>query len=129
MLRSSPPEVFLGKVVLKIYCKYGGEHSYWSVISIKLQIAFRHECSINLLHILRTPFYENIYEGLLLIGDLLNSFYSNAVKHWKIQEFKDTNFLAGSIFYPAVKVIMKFHLTRVPTIRNKFIHKFSVFQE
>ena len=129
MLRSSPPEVFLGKVVLKIYCKYGGEHSYWSVISIKLQIAFRHECSINLLHILRTPFYENIYEGLLLIGDLLNFFYSNAVKHWKIQEFKDTNFLAGSIFYPAVKVIMKFHLTRVPTIRNKFIHKFSVFQE
>ena len=27
MLRSSPPEVFLEKVVLKIYCKYGGEHS------------------------------------------------------------------------------------------------------
>ena len=129
MLRSSPPEVFLGKVVLKICCKYGGEHSCWSVISIKLQIAFRHGCSVNLLHILRTPFYENIYGGLFLTGDLLNSFYSNAVKHWKILEFKDTNFLAGSIFYPAVKVIMKFHLTRVSTIRNKFIHKFSVFQE
>ena len=27
MLRSSPPEVFLGKVVLKICCKYGGKHS------------------------------------------------------------------------------------------------------
>ena len=42
-----------------------------NVISIKLfsnliEIAFWHGCSpVNLLHIFRTPFYKNTYEGLL----------------------------------------------------------------
>ena len=31
-----------------------------------LPIALRHGCSVNLLHIFRTPFYKNIYGGLLL---------------------------------------------------------------
>ena len=34
--RSSPPEVFFGKIVLKIYSKCTGEHPYRSAISIKL---------------------------------------------------------------------------------------------
>ena len=37
---SSPPEVFLGKGVLKICIKFTGEHSCQSVISIKLLINF-----------------------------------------------------------------------------------------
>ena len=33
-----------------------------------IEIALRHGCSpVNLLHIFRTPFYKNSYEGLLLI--------------------------------------------------------------
>ena len=62
----------LGKSVLKIYSKFTGKHPCRSVISIKLQSSFteitlRHGCSpVNLLDILRTPFYKNIYGGLLL---------------------------------------------------------------
>ena len=40
MKRSSPPEVFLAKVALKIYSKYTGEHPDQSEISIKLQSNF-----------------------------------------------------------------------------------------
>ena len=64
-LRSSLPEVFLRKSVLKMCSKFTGEHPCWSLISIKLQsnfieIAFRHGYSpINLLHIFRTSFSGN----------------------------------------------------------------------
>ena len=70
--RSSPPEVFLQKAVLKICKKFTGEHPLRSVISIKLQsnfieIALRHGLSpVNLHHIFRAPFYKNIYAELLL---------------------------------------------------------------
>ena len=63
--RSSPPEVFLRKGVLKICSKFTGEHSFQSVISIKLQsnfieITFRQGCSrVSLLHVLRTPFSKD----------------------------------------------------------------------
>ena len=36
--RSRYPEVFLGKGVLKIGCKFSGEHPYRSVISMKLKL-------------------------------------------------------------------------------------------
>ena len=60
--RSNPPEVFLGKRVLKICSKFTREHPCWIAISIKLlcnfiEITLRHGCSpINLLHIFRTLF-------------------------------------------------------------------------
>ena len=38
--KSTPPEVFLGKSVLKICSKFTGEHPYQSVISIKLLYNF-----------------------------------------------------------------------------------------
>ena len=63
--RSSSPEVFLEKGVLKIYCKFTGEHLCRDAISIKLQsnfieITLWHESSpVNLLHIFRTPFPKN----------------------------------------------------------------------
>ena len=72
IVRSSRPEVFLGKGILKIYSKFTGEHPYWSVISIKLQsnfieITLWHGCSpVNYLHIFRTPFLKNISGWLLL---------------------------------------------------------------
>ena len=69
--RSSHPEVFLGKGVLKICSKYTGEHPCRSAISIQLlcsfiETALRYGCSENLLHVFRTPFLEKTSEGLLL---------------------------------------------------------------
>ena len=74
-IRSSRPEVFLRKGVLKICSKFTGEYPCWSVISIILQnnfieIALCHGCSpVNLLHILRTPFPRNT-SGWLLLKDV-----------------------------------------------------------
>ena len=71
--RSSHPDVFLRKGVLKICSKFAGEHPCRSVISIKLQsnfieITLWHGCSpVNLLHILRTPFPKNTSGRLLLV--------------------------------------------------------------
>ena len=70
--RSSHPEEFLGKRVLKISNKFTGEHPCRSGISIKLQsnfieITIGHGCSaVNLLYIFRTPFTKSTSEGLLL---------------------------------------------------------------
>ena len=75
--RSSLPEVFLGKDVLKICSKFTSEHPCRSVISIKLrskfiEITLRDRCwSVNLLHIFRKSFYKNTYRGLLLNFDKL----------------------------------------------------------
>ena len=71
--RSSPPEVFLGEGVLKIWRNDTVEQPCWSAISIKLQsnfieITLRHGCSpVNLLHIFRTAFPKNTSEQLLLV--------------------------------------------------------------
>ena len=70
--RSSHPEVFIGKGVLKICSKFTGEHPCRSAISIKLlcnfiEITLRHRCSpVNLLHIFRTSFTRDSYGRLLL---------------------------------------------------------------
>ena len=70
--RSSRPEVFLGKGVLKICSKFTGEHSYRSVNLIKLlcdfiEITLLHGCSlVNLLHIFRKLFPKNTSGRLLL---------------------------------------------------------------
>ena len=66
------PEVFLGKVVLKISSKSTGEHPWRNVISKNsasnfIEITLRHGCSpVNLLHIFRTPFPKNTSGWLLL---------------------------------------------------------------
>ena len=72
-IRTSRPEVFIGKGVLKMCSKFTGEHPCRSVISIKLQsnfieIALRHGCSpVNLLHIFRTSFLKNTCDGCFRI--------------------------------------------------------------
>ena len=72
LYRSSRPEKFVRKGVLKICGKFTGEQSCRKVISIKLlcnfiAIIFRHWCSpVNLLHIFRTPFPWNTSGRLLL---------------------------------------------------------------
>ena len=93
LFRSSPPELFLRKGFLKICSKFTGEHSCWGVISINLlcifiEITLRYGCPpVNLLHILRTPFYKNTYGGMLfviwkrvLFEDVLNKYFSQTVR-------------------------------------------------
>ena len=71
--RSSHPDVFLEKGVLKICSKFTGEHPCQRVISIKLlcnfvEITLRHGFSpVYLLHIFRAHFLRNTSCGLLLL--------------------------------------------------------------
>ena len=71
-IRSSRPDVFVEKGILKTCSKFTGEHPCRSAISIKLfcnsiEIASWHECSpVDLLNISRTPFRKNISGRLLL---------------------------------------------------------------
>ena len=81
--RSSPPEVFLGKGVLRICSRLIGEQPCRSTISIKLQsnfieITIRHGCSpVNLPHIFRTPFPRNTSGWLLLYWLKVKSQYAH----------------------------------------------------
>ena len=73
LVRSSPPEVFSGKGVLKICSKFTGEHPCRSVISIKLQsnfieITLHHgrSPSCKLAAYFQNTFSKNSSGGLLL---------------------------------------------------------------
>ena len=62
LVRSSHPEMFLRKGVLKIWSKFTGKHPCRSAISICnfIEIALQHGCSpVNLLHIFWTLFLKN----------------------------------------------------------------------
>ena len=89
--RSSHPEVFPGKGVLKICSKFAGEHLCRSVISIKflcnfIEIALRHECSpVNLLHIFRPPFHKNTSGWLHLHINTLIVYYHNDLNFQEIK--------------------------------------------
>ena len=91
--RSSRPEVFLVKGVLKICRKSTGEDPCRSAISIKLQrnlieIARCHECSpANLLHIFRTPFPKNTSDILFTL--LL-------IRLYQVESIKSITYLAVS---------------------------------
>ena len=69
MLRSTRPEVFLGKNVLKICSKFTVEHPCRSAISTKflcnfIEITLRHGCSpVNLQHIFRTTSFKIPLDG------------------------------------------------------------------
>ena len=77
--RSSPLEVILRKVVLKLCSKFTGEHPCWSRISIKLQsnfieIALWQGCPpVNLLHFFRAPFPKYTSGWMLLTSLKRNS--------------------------------------------------------
>ena len=65
--------------------------TYRSVILIKMicnfiEITLRHGCSpLNLLHIFRTPFYKNIYRGLLLNLCCYEEWSANETMWWMIK--------------------------------------------
>ena len=88
MSRSSPPDVFLGKGVLKKYSKFTGDHPRRSAVLRKsqsnfIEIAPRHGCFfVKLQHIFRIHFPRNTSKGLLLhvisekvISEILNPFH------------------------------------------------------
>ena len=78
-VRSSRPELFLEKGVLKTCSKFTGQHPLRSAISIKLlsnfiEITLRNGFSpVNLLHISRTTFYKNTSGWLLLFCVLIQN--------------------------------------------------------
>ena len=80
-------DVFLRKVVRKIWSKFTGEHPCRSAISTKLlcnfiEIALRHGCSpVNLLHIFRIPFLKNTSGRLLLKKQTWKSEYGTCRKN------------------------------------------------
>ena len=110
--RSSYLEMILGEGVLKIWCKFTGEHPCQSAISIKLlwnfiEITLQYGCSpVNLQHIFRIPFLKNTFGWLLL--DIQRSitpslaFLSNENEEMRNQFVKLTLYLHYRvIFRPA----------------------------
>ena len=85
---AAPPEVFLGKCVLKMCSKFIGEHPYRSLVSIKLQsnfieIKLWYGCFlVNLLLVFRTSFPMNTSRWLLLIVAELRLLRWNKEQHW-----------------------------------------------
>ena len=78
IFRSSPPEVFLGKVVLIICSKYTGKHPCRSVISIKLQ---------------KKQNTKNTSGGLLLHLRGLENYKQESQRYWKLMNILFQNWL------------------------------------
>ena len=97
--RSSPPEVFLQKGVLKICSKFTGEHPCQSAISTKLlcnfiKIALWHGCSpANLLHLFcRIPFPKNTWRAAPVV-----CLHQNLKIDWKNLSKKSLNNVKSKI--------------------------------
>ena len=132
--RSSHPEVFLGKGVLKIYSKLIGEHPCRSVISIKLEsnfieTALRHGCSpVNLLHIFRTLFLKNTPGWLLLTIIIRQCLYClntsrNSIQSSKSSKISPFHFYITNM-YPGWDMSM-----RAGTIDGKIFRNKNLIQE
>ena len=91
--RSSLPELFLGKTVLKICSEFTGEHPCRSAILIKLlcnfiEITLRHGRSpVNLQHIFGTPFYkEHLWRAAFVTAKKEEQIYDFArlIHSWNV---------------------------------------------
>ena len=82
-VRSSQPDKFLGKGLLKICSKFRGEHPCRSVISINLLAILQHGCSfVNLRDIFKPPIPKNTSDRLHLYGRCNNGSYGgNELSH------------------------------------------------
>ena len=68
-------------------------------------------------------------DKIITTGDenakILNSFFSNVVKHLKIPEFKSIDFSEECISYPALKAIMKFrNHKRIESRKHQFLKSY-----
>ena len=100
--RSIPPEVFLGKFVSKICCKFTREHPCRNVISIKLLCktlrnkTLWHGCSpVNLLQIFKLRFSKNTSRRLLLRFSFILPYYFIFLhSHFFVPLVKKTSYLS-----------------------------------
>ena len=128
--RSSCPELFLRKNVLKIYSKFTAEHPCRRAISIKelcnfIEIAVWHRCSpVNLLHNFRIHFPKNRSAG----------YFWKRIVFW-IRSFENW-FLAGNNLMPVcsnknfriIKITTKVKLFLLPKITcNNFFVVLNMF--
>ena len=81
--RSSHPEVFLRRGVLKICSKFKGEYPCWY-------------SPVNLLHIFRAPFPKNTFEGMILMFDI----------HYRSNKFRSLSVLSAIVFRYGVLVVL-----------------------
>ena len=119
--RSSCPQVFLSKDILKICSKFTGEHPCRSWFSNFIDVTFGHGCSpVNLLHIFRAPFYNNNSGGLLLEeGKLIPQFSQNENKTLNIEKT-----------YILIKTSLKRKFwTSFPNVGNKETFQLVEFKE
>ena len=136
--RNSPPEVFLGKGVLKICGKFIGEHPYRSVISIKLQSSFteitlRHGCSpVNLLYIFRTSFPKKTSGMLLLAYRNLRSTLMNESKKICYTRYFESNWNNIKNTWKGIKTIISIENTTTTysaAMSNVFNNYFTYIAE
>ena len=97
--RSSHPEVFLGKSVLRICGKFTGEYACWSNF---IEITLRYGCSpVNLLRIFRISFFKNTSGWLLLKKPVLINFEKFTGKHLcgVKPELEDYNLVKNTLYH------------------------------
>ena len=82
LTRSSPPEVFLWKDLLKICGIFTGEHPYRNV-NYHTKIALRHGCSpVNLMDIFKTPFLKTPLEDYFWLTSIFIWNFATASYFW-----------------------------------------------
>ena len=120
--RSSHPEAFWEKRVLKICSKFTGEHPCRSLICNFIEIALPHGFSpVNLLHIFRTPFPKNIPGRLLLKKKAL--FHISHIFHKSLS----CNFLVFHIESKRKKMWSHNLTCKKSILRNFFKHTNGAF--
>ena len=136
--RSSRPEVFLRKGVLKICSKFAGEHICRSAILIKLQNNFIETtlrkgcCPVNLLHIFKTPFLKNTSEWLLLyLETVLNQFWNKKRRSAYIPSLLEyqKNFKWQNWIIPSVDDIVNMCDDKMPRHKWFFGHIFDIITQ
>ena len=80
MIRSSQPEVFFDKDVLKIYIKFTGKHSCRSIISIKLTSALVFSCKFAAYF--QNTFTKNTSGGCFCMTDQSTPHTSSCYLHY-----------------------------------------------
>ena len=135
--RSSRPEVFLRKGVLKICSRFAGEHICRSAILIKLQSNFIETtlrkgcCPVNLLHIFKTPFLKNTSEWLLLYLETVLNHFRNKWRFEYIPSLLEyqKNFKWQNWIIPSVDDIVNMYDDKMPWHKWFFGHIFGIITQ
>ena len=133
--KCSPPEVFLGKGVLKICSKFTGEHPYQSAISINLLCYTWHGCSpviccifskhLFLRTLLQGCFYveDNIYPDFLGIFNLLTNIQTVTPHLLRHSGFRHNCKVIFVNFFQTFKFLMRIKLPAKSTKTLQVFHQ------